>query len=100
MDVSVNGTVVKAGQSFPGTANWDTWADASLTVPLNAGNNTIRVTATSANGAPNLDYLDLAPREPPEKHTARWPRPTGSAGSSRPDPADRIRPHQKARHDA
>src|SRR5256885_1807671 len=27
MDVSVNGTLVRAGLSFPGTGNWDTWAD-------------------------------------------------------------------------
>jgi hypothetical protein len=59
MDVAVNGTVVTAGRSFPGTANWDTWADVTLTVPLRAGANTVRVTATTANGAPNLDYLDI-----------------------------------------
>jgi hypothetical protein len=59
MDIAVGGTVVKAAQSFPGTANWDTWGDTTLTVPLTAGANTIRVTATSANGAPNLDYLEL-----------------------------------------
>jgi polygalacturonase len=57
-DVSVNGTVVKAGQSFPGTANWDTWGTVSITVPLQAGANTIRLTATTANGCPNFDYLD------------------------------------------
>jgi hypothetical protein len=57
-DVTVNGTNVKTAQSFPGTANWDTWATISLTVPLNAGANTIRLTATTANGDPNLDYLD------------------------------------------
>ncbi|MEV6012428.1 alpha-galactosidase [Streptomyces sp. NPDC051976] len=58
-DLTVNGTVVSAGRSFPGTGSWDTWADATLTVPLNAGANTFRVTATTANGAANLDYLDL-----------------------------------------
>jgi polygalacturonase len=58
MDISVNGTVVKAGQSFAGTGNWDSWPTVSLTVPLQAGANTIRAVATTANGAPNLDYLD------------------------------------------
>jgi hypothetical protein len=57
-DVTVNGTLVKAAQSFPGTTNWDTWGTVTLTVPLNAGANTIRLTATTANGDPNLDYLD------------------------------------------
>jgi alpha-L-fucosidase len=58
-DVSVNGAVVKAGQSFPGTANWDTWQTVNLTVPLVAGANTIRLTASTANGDPNLDYLEV-----------------------------------------
>jgi hypothetical protein len=58
MDVSVNGTVVSAGRAFNGTGAWTTWADSSLTVPLKAGANTVRVTATTANGAPNLDYID------------------------------------------
>jgi len=58
MDVSVNGTVVSANRAFSGTGSWDTWANSTLTVPLNAGANTIRVTATTTNGAPNLDALD------------------------------------------
>jgi polygalacturonase len=57
-DVTVNGALVKAAQSFPGTPNWDTWQTVTLTVPLVAGANTVRLTATTANGAPNLDYLD------------------------------------------
>jgi Alpha galactosidase A/Carbohydrate binding module (family 35)/Alpha galactosidase C-terminal beta sandwich domain len=59
MDVSVNGTVVSAGRSFPGTGSWDTWASSTLTVSLAAGSNTIRVTATTSGGGPNLDYIDV-----------------------------------------
>ncbi|WP_433225239.1 PQQ-dependent sugar dehydrogenase [Microtetraspora malaysiensis] len=58
-DVAVNGTVVSAGRSFGATANWDTWANSTLTANVNAGANTVRVTATSAGGNPNLDYLDV-----------------------------------------
>lgn len=58
MDVAVNGTVVAAGRAFPSTTNWDTWASSTLTVNLNAGTNTIRATATTANGGPNVDYLE------------------------------------------
>jgi hexosaminidase len=57
MDVSVNGTVVAAGVGFGGTGNWDTWANKTVTVNLGAGTNTIRATATTANGGPNVDYL-------------------------------------------
>src|SRR5262249_24520501 len=46
---------------FPVTAHWDTWANASLTVPLHAGSNTIAAAATTAGGAPNLDYVDVGP---------------------------------------
>ncbi|MEU3922420.1 discoidin domain-containing protein [Streptomyces sp. NPDC029004] len=59
LDVSVNGTVVSANRAFDGTGAWTTWADSTLTVPLSAGANTVRVTATGANGAPNLDHLDV-----------------------------------------
>ncbi|MCX4585147.1 CBM35 domain-containing protein [Streptomyces sp. NBC_01481] len=58
MDISVNGAVVSAGRAFDATGAWTTWADSTLTVPLKAGSNTVRVTATTANGAPNIDYLD------------------------------------------
>ncbi|WP_163508280.1 PQQ-dependent sugar dehydrogenase [Fodinicola acaciae] len=60
MDISVNGTVVSSGLSFPGTTNWDTWATKAVNARLNAGNNTIRATATTANGGPNLDRLTVS----------------------------------------
>ena len=60
MDIRVNGAVVAAGRAFNGTGGWDTWATSTLSVPLAAGTNTIRVTATTANGGPNLDYIDLS----------------------------------------
>ncbi|MER5461500.1 discoidin domain-containing protein [Streptomyces sp. NPDC002668] len=59
MDVAVNGTLVSANRAFNGTGAWTTWADSTLTVPLTAGANSVRVTATTANGAPNLDHLDV-----------------------------------------
>ncbi|MCT9929022.1 glycosyl hydrolase family 8 [Planotetraspora sp. A-T 1434] len=58
-DVAVNGTVVSANRSFPVTANWDTWANSTITAPVNAGSNTLRLTATTAGGNPNLDYVDV-----------------------------------------
>lgn len=58
-DVSVNGAVVSAARSFPATATWDTWATSTLTAPVTAGANTVRLTSTTANGLPNLDYLDV-----------------------------------------
>jgi polygalacturonase len=61
MDISVNGTVVAAGVSFPSTVDWATWQTATLTATLTAGANAIRATATTANGGPNVDYLEVQP---------------------------------------
>ncbi|MEV1170705.1 alpha-galactosidase [Nonomuraea sp. NPDC049784] len=58
MTIDVDGTTIT--RDFPGTGNWDTWADSAFTVSLNAGANTVRATATTANGGPNLDYLDVS----------------------------------------
>jgi len=59
MSVAVNGTVIVASQSFPSTGNWDTWTTTTVTGTLAPGSNRVRVTATTANGGPNLDYLEV-----------------------------------------
>jgi hypothetical protein len=59
MNISVNGgapTLV----NFPGTGSWTTWVTATVTVPVNAGSNTIRATAAAATGGPNVDWLVIA----------------------------------------
>ncbi|HEV2784351.1 MAG TPA: cellulase family glycosylhydrolase [Actinophytocola sp.] len=61
MSIAVNGTVVAPGLSFPGTGAWTTWQTRVITANLNAGSNTIRATATTANGGPNLDKIDIGP---------------------------------------
>ncbi|WP_064741654.1 glycosyl hydrolase 2 galactose-binding domain-containing protein [Hamadaea tsunoensis] len=70
MDISVNGTVVAAGVSFPATANWDTWVTKTLTVSVPAGTSRITATATTANGGPNVDYLDVALAAPRTRYEA------------------------------
>jgi hypothetical protein len=59
MSIAVNGSTVNANLAFNPTANWDTWADVSLTTALTAGTNTVRATATTASGGPNLDKLTV-----------------------------------------
>ncbi|MEV4895316.1 condensation domain-containing protein, partial [Nonomuraea sp. NPDC055795] len=58
-DIAVNGTVVSAARAFNGTGAWSTWATSTLTAPVTAGANKIRITSTTANGNPNLDYVDV-----------------------------------------
>lgn len=57
--ISVNGTS-RGTLNFPVTANWDTWKTASISVPLTAGANTIRVTGTTADGAANIDSVTVS----------------------------------------
>ncbi|NUT20839.1 MAG: carbohydrate-binding protein [Hamadaea sp.] len=65
MDITVNGTTVATAVAFPPTANWDTWATITVTTALTAGANTVRASATTAGGDPNLDYVDVAIAAPP-----------------------------------
>ncbi len=58
LDVTVNGTTVATAVPFRTTGAWTAWRTVTVPAALKAGANTVRVTATSANGAPNLDYLD------------------------------------------
>ena len=59
MDIAVNGTTVASGVAFNGTGAWTTWQNATITANLNAGANTVRATATTANGGPNVDKLTV-----------------------------------------
>jgi hypothetical protein len=54
----VNGSTVQA-PSFEGTGAWSTWVTKTLTVPVNAGSNTIRLDPTTSGGLPNVDHLDF-----------------------------------------
>lgn len=59
MDLFVNGTLVADELAFNPTGAWTTWQTTSITAPLVAGANTIRAVSTTANGGPNLDYVDV-----------------------------------------
>jgi alpha-L-fucosidase 2 len=62
MTLSVDGGVLST-LNFPGTGAWTTWATASATVNLTVGRHLVRVTATSANGGPNLDSLQVTAQQ-------------------------------------
>jgi hypothetical protein len=59
MDIAVNGAVAADELAFNSTGTWDTWQTVTATVNLTAGSNTIRATATTANGGPNLDSITI-----------------------------------------
>lgn len=59
MTITVNGAAVVSNKAFNGTGAWTTWSTTGLTAALKAGANTIRATATTANGGPNVDHLTV-----------------------------------------
>src|SRR5438445_26803 len=61
-DVTVNVNPAALDPAFTPTTNWDTWADQTISVTLNAGSNKVRATATTASGGPNLDRLRVTGR--------------------------------------
>ncbi|MER7546368.1 carbohydrate-binding protein [Actinomadura sp.] len=83
-DVTVNGSATGSA-SFESTGSWDTWATKTLTVPVHAGGNTVRFTPTTANGLPNIDYIDAetdgGDTQPPGGDVL-YVAPNGSDGAS------------------
>ncbi|WP_168221202.1 carbohydrate-binding protein [Actinomadura sp. WMMA1423] len=82
-DVAVNGSTVPA-VTFEGTGSWDTWASMTLTVPVNGGANTVRLTPTGAEGLPNIDYVeaDTGDTPPPTGGDTLYAAPDGRDGAS------------------
>lgn len=44
---------------FNGTGAWTAWDDQTATVTLRQGTNTIKAYATTQNGGPNVDYIEI-----------------------------------------
>lgn len=59
MEIIVNGSVVQAELSFPGTGAWTIWTEQSITIFLDSGANTIRATAITSDGGPNIDKIEV-----------------------------------------
>jgi hypothetical protein len=57
-DLIVNGSRTHT-VSFEATGAWDTWVTKTVTAPVTAGGNTIRLVPTTASGLPNVDHLDF-----------------------------------------
>jgi polygalacturonase len=58
MTLTVNGTA--AGTiTFPSTSTWEAWTSLTVPVTLAAGANTLVFTSTTADGGPNLDYVEI-----------------------------------------
>ncbi|WP_084774495.1 carbohydrate-binding protein [Nonomuraea candida] len=70
-DISVNGTTTQRAVAFGGTGAWNTWATRTVTVPLNAGGNTVRLAATTEAGLANIDRIDVTTGATPQPGARR-----------------------------
>jgi predicted neuraminidase len=98
MDLSINGSAM-TNLVFPASGAWTTWAGQPAdTVALSAGLVTIRVTATTSGGAPNMDKMDItirggvivAPTETPEPTPTPEPTDLPPDWTPTPIPQDPI----------
>jgi hypothetical protein len=58
-NIVVNGATVQPASAFAATGAWTTWSTKTVTIPVNAGSNTVRIEATAAAGLANIDYVEL-----------------------------------------
>ena len=65
MTVSVAGRSEVWKQSFLSTGAWTTWMERGIVLPLKAGVNYITLLSDTAEGGPNIDYLDLCLTDEP-----------------------------------
>lgn len=59
MNITVNGVNVGDQVSFPGTGSWTGWRTVTVSAALALGANTVRATASSPAGGPDLDSLTV-----------------------------------------
>lgn len=77
-EFKANGSA-KGNVAFAPTGGWSTWGIVEFTVALNAGNNTIRLTANTSAGGPNLDNYEVCGgTTAPVMYTLTTSSPNGS----------------------
>lgn len=59
MALTISGSTDTRTINFPTSSSWTNWTDTSIVVPLNAGQQTITLTSTTADGGPNMDYMTM-----------------------------------------
>jgi malectin (di-glucose binding ER protein) len=59
--IMVNGVVITSDMHFPITGNFETYADSSIVIPLNAGKNTIQMFNVTDHGVARVDTMTVTP---------------------------------------
>lgn len=83
-ELLVDGTAVVSNVAFQNTGSWSSWHTASTTVTLYTGSHRIRLQATTSEGLPNIDSLEVSGKNPKAEDCT-----SGSGSPSpQPDPAN------------
>lgn len=94
MSISINGEKVLNSLDFNSTGSWSSWGESYIVVNLNPGDNSIRATAITTDGGPNVDYLKVvSTNEPvmtPEPTIVQTPTPTPKTGTPTPSSSSNI----------
>ena len=81
LELAVNGVQVVASYEFVFTDNWSYWKYSELVdVSLNAGFNSIRITAVEQNGGPYVDHLRIGKPPAVVIKSNGWPRAIAKNG--------------------
>lgn len=59
LDIYVNGTKVLSNVPFSATGAWGTWGEKTIQVPMNSGNNIVKMVTTGTEG-PNIDKIEVS----------------------------------------
>ena len=59
--IMVNGVIITSDMSFPVTGDFNSFANSSIVVPLNAGQNTIQLFNVATQGVSRLDSITITP---------------------------------------
>ncbi|GAA3931459.1 T9SS type A sorting domain-containing protein [Chitinophaga oryziterrae] len=64
MALIINGVTVNSAQSFPKTSGSTVFANATASVSLNAGDNTIRLQSVAATATADIDWMEVTGKTP------------------------------------
>lgn len=65
MIYSISGQTDVWQETFQSTGSWTTWQEYTIVLPFAAGVNYLTLRSTSAEGAPNIDYLRMTETDEP-----------------------------------
>jgi hypothetical protein len=70
--ITLDGVLLDNSFDFPSQSSWDIWARTSFTCSIGSGMHTLRLTANTDEGLPNIDYLAMTYPVDPDSPGEVW----------------------------